>query len=95
MNTPLEPSTAVDMDEWLDALPVGTYVAMAELDRLAWPINETDSRSWVMVSCDRTFCEERYARWLLALPVAGVMADPADVRYRAFLAKRFAAAVPA
>lgn len=81
------PDVQVGTDaDWLDRLPVGTVVSVEALRH--WrPDSMRSSRNWLLVGCIETFDFAAYQRWLTALPVTGVIVDPADARYQRFIAE--------
>jgi hypothetical protein len=66
---------------WMEAMPVGTFVARESLDRLRWPIDPADESGWLVVACAQHLGIDAYRRWFLQLPTVGVIADPADARF--------------
>jgi hypothetical protein len=73
---------------WMDTLPAGTFVSMESLDRFHWPIDPADARTWLFVGCATHLDDQDYQRWYASLPAVGVLADPADPRFRTMVAGR-------
>jgi hypothetical protein len=74
--------------EWMEGMPVGTFVSLESLERLRWPIDPADHSGWLIVACAQHMDLEAYQDWLLRLPAVGVVADPADARFRCILTNK-------